>query len=519
MNKKLKLLIMILIAVVQFSFITKISAAISIDDYDCNTFPGSDTSRCIITATGTITVNNVDSNDDMYAYKVLDAYYNPTANTITYEFTTNFQSFINSLSSGNEFENLTVDQYLALTTGDLTTGSTQTNSSLDRLMSLFKNSGYASSMFYQITISGTTGTVTVPSGAYFVYPINSQKIYAAMVGNVEYKVQNGDWELNGATINAKVTSVGVSKTVAKKDTATKAATGSFTVGEVYDNYIDLTVPKYPTNSVAKTFTFTEVIPAGINVSDLETEFTISDGENILTVDRINKKITNSSSQQVGTYSITPSVLGGSTTFTIDFDTDKISANTVTVKYPSSLNSGATIGTTGNTSTVTLTYVGDVYSGTAQLPSTTTAQSTSTVYTYYLTINKYELGDQNKTLNGAVFKLCTTQACSSASDVVWDNIQITENGKITLNGVASGNYYLKEVTAPIGYKLPATPTAITVSNSENTTIINFPNTLASGLPFTGGMGTIIYTLAGVAVVLIVSIIFIIYKRKKDKDNQR
>ena len=98
------------------------------------------------------------------------------------------------------------------------------------------------------------------------------------------------------------------------------------------------------------------------------------------------------------------------------------------------------------------------------------------------------------------------------------ITTDENGEGSLVGIAGGTYYLKEVKAPNGYKLLSSAVAVTIDENTTTTTIDIPNTEASSLPFTGGMGTIIYTIIGFVFIIVVSFIYIIYRKKTIKKNE-
>ena len=93
----------------------------------------------------------------------------------------------------------------------------------------------------------------------------------------------------------------------------------------------------------------------------------------------------------------------------------------------------------------------------------------------------------------------------------------ENGKLDIDGLDLGTYYLRETKAPDGYNLLADPIEITiVDNAGGSALapkVEIPveyveNSSGVELPSTGGMGTtIFYTLGGLlavgAVVLLVT----------------
>lgn len=136
----------------------------------------------IVTDKATLTINKVSSSDSFYAYKIIDVFYNSTTNVVTYEFTTYFKQF---LAQSDVYKSLTLTDYYNLTSGDITSGSTQTSSTLDKLVSKYasylQNNG---SEVYSMTTSGTTASKSLNSGVYLVLPTSTQRIYAVMVGNL-----------------------------------------------------------------------------------------------------------------------------------------------------------------------------------------------------------------------------------------------------------------------------------------------------------------------------------------------
>lgn len=132
------------------------------------------------------------------------------------------------------------------------------------------------------------------------------------------------------------------------------------------------------------------------------------------------------------------------------------------------------------------------------------------------------GDNN-VITGAKFKLYDAQNGGNEIPVVYDDKRqvyrpalegetgvVIEAGKATVDGLASGIYWLQETEAPAGYNLLTERKSVTISNADNTATVT-DNVYASGglqvinetglvLPSTGGMGTtIFYTLGGVLVV--------------------
>ena len=101
--------------------------------------------------------------------------------------------------------------------------------------------------------------------------------------------------------------------------------------------------------------------------------------------------------------------------------------------------------------------------------------------------------------------------------------------LRLNGLKAGTYYLMETQAPEGYNGVTTPIKITITKSDTTDvngwtiskdnqdvtdkIIDIENTTGTILPGTGGMGTVLFTVIGIGLVLIIAASFVISRRKQ------
>lgn len=100
--------------------------------------------------------------------------------------------------------------------------------------------------------------------------------------------------------------------------------------------------------------------------------------------------------------------------------------------------------------------------------------------------------------------------------------------LRLNGLAAGTYWLVEKEAPAGYNKLTAPIKVTITQDgenelkwtvskdnvpEDDKIIDVENTTGTILPGTGGMGTILFTVVGIALVLIIAASFVISRRKR------
>ncbi|MFC6293008.1 hypothetical protein BHU61_11065 [Macrococcus epidermidis] len=111
----------------------------------------------------------------------------------------------------------------------------------------------------------------------------------------------------------------------------------------------------------------------------------------------------------------------------------------------------------------------------------------------LEVKKYEAGNTAKVLSGATFELR-----DSTGKVVMTKTT-DSTGVISFTNLPFGTYTLVETKAPAGYELDATP--ITVEINSTTVVKKDVANNKSMLPNTGGMGTVIFTVVGIGLILL------------------
>lgn len=497
-----KKLLGLLVAVFTFGLVLNVDALTL--STDASVSGTTDTSSRLVTNEAAIMITNAPASDTLVAYKILDTFYNSSTNVITYEFTSDFKAFLNSSST---YKNLTVDEYYNLTSGDITSGSTRTASTLDTLASAY--AGYIKShtvtgveMTYSAS-EGGTGTVA-PAGAYLVLPKVTNNVYAVMVGNIIPTATGSDWVINDASIAAKISSASVTKSVG----SIGHADGTYNIGKEFSYYLVAGVPQYPTNATNKTFTLTDTLGAGIDLSAVST-VVIKDGDTTLTT-QTNGTVVNASNNTVATITIS------GRTITIAFNADYITSNTVTVQYKASLNSSAVLGDAGNLNSATLTYSNDPYgTGTA-----TSTASVASVFTYGIEVLIYANGDKSKVLSGVKFEVYSDAALTNKLG----EFTTDSTGKGRLPGLAEGTYYLKQVSTASGYSLPKDAVTVKVkvegSTASTSTTGYYEAEVAAfeagTLPFTGGPGSILYTVIGMITIISAVLLFVLYSKKKKQE---
>lgn len=451
-----------------------------------------------ITNKATFTVNNVVSTDSFKAYKILDAYYNENANTITYDFTNDFQAY---LKTTTDYKDLTSSDYYSLSSGSLTSGSTLTSSTLDKLVSGFasyiKTNNISGSL---MNVSGNTASLSLEAGSYLILPVSTTKVYSVMVGNLDFTAEDEKyWNLNDETIVAKVSEAKVEKYVDDNKTST-----NHNVGEIYTYTIKATVIQYPTNATNKTFKIVDTLDKSITLTGINTVI-VKDGDTLLTTD--SGVIKNASNKIVATITYSNNIL------TIDFNVDNLTSTNITITYNASLNENANCD--GSKNKVKLIYSNDPYgSGTYE-----TEEKETTVYTYGLRILKYEGTDKTKVLSGAKFEIYSDVELSNKIGEIISG----EDGTATYNGLKAGTYYLKEVSAPSGYRKLNDILTVDIANSDassNSCIyeVQISNTKNGLLPFTGGSGSSSYMVIGGIIILIGTCSMIYYRKKNLVTNE-
>ena len=468
----------------------------------------------IVTDKATLTINKVSSSDSFFAYKIIDVFYNTTTNVITYEFTAEFKQF---LTQSDIYNSLTITDYYNLTSGDITSGSTQTSSTLDKLVSKYASYNANHDPRNSLDVSGTTASANLDAGVYLVLPNSTQRIYAVMVGNLTPKATNSTWQISDFTINAKVSDPSVVKYINKVG----QTVGSYSYGDEVPCILDVTLPQFPTNANGIVILLGDVVDP---IFDLPTfnKFTVKMGDTTLTT-KSDGTVVDSSGNVVATIEIPNTYWTRqleAKVVTLNINYKYLTSTKITVTYNLTLNNYAKVNTTGNQNTAGLVINRDVYNESANATgkgSYIPYYTYTTIYTYGIDLLAYKKNDKSTTLSDMTFDVYKDSSLTQKLGTITTD----SSGKGTLAGVGEGTYYIKNTKAKSGYGLATTTSMkVKISGSVASTTdgyykVEIAVPEAGSLPLTGGSGIVTYIIIGLLIILVAVIGFVLYSKNKDK----
>jgi len=358
--------------------------------------------------------------------------------------------------------------------------------------------------------------------------------------------------VGNVTVSPKAAVPTLSKTVSRdKISYTKGVSTSF--GDTVSFQLDAKLHDRILDFSRYYLEFTDVLPAGLTYTDNSIKVYIRTGGT-------EKLVENTAGNNHYTLNINGQNLA------IEFDDVKSTIKTVTgadavaddhviIKYDTTLDQDAVIGSTGNMNTAKLKYTSDPnHPDSYKTATATTKQENAYVYTYQLKLHKVDGADNTKDLQGASFKLSravsngfefaqidpNTRNITGWTDEENASVLTTDvSGLVTVNGLASTTtYYLKETAAPTSYNpieetirvtINATATldgkldtlsattaygGATVEEIDKTSgsiTIKIPNVKGTVLPSTGGMGTTLFYTVGTGLMLSAAGVLLAKKR--------
>lgn len=196
----------------------------------------------------------------------------------------------------------------------------------------------------------------------------------------------------------------------------------------------------------------------------------------------------------------------------------------------------------NAETITVTYTADLNAAAASKFATALPNSdglyygnnsgmnyepgdTVNVYTYGVNVEKVD-GNTNAPLANAEFTVYTDAEAQNELKVDGKKVVAVTNAQGKADFVLEGStkafafdadstYYVKETKAPEGYTINDTIFTVTIDTTKGVTLVNGEavKNYKPTVPQTGGMGTMMFTFCGAALIACAGVLYFIVRRKK------
>ena len=463
-------------------------------------------------STASITVRNAVENDVLAAYKVVDITYNAAKNTLSHKWNSLFDDYFSQKNSITNSANraYTVDEFAAIK------DSAELKTLLAGLPNYIATNKSISPVDTQtVDADGTATFANLAMGEYFIRPTSTTSVYQLMLQKLEPTVSGGKYVIDDLTFGAKREEVSVDK-AANKTSVTKKEKVTYT--------ITVDIPTYASQAVDKSFYVSDLLPNGLTIDPASIKVQI-DGTDVDTA------AYTLDTTAVAEYTFKLSV-------SAEQYTDNWSANggkQLVITYTATLNdNGTTEVNTKETNKVTFDYSNYPYVENSHKQKTDTVDVT----TFAIKIDKYVKNDEHAKLANAKFDLYRTAThaeviAGSAVNIPYTNVNgiklesdlVTDaNGTATFakyeeNGT-NYDYYLVETRAPSGYNILDNAVKVNFTDTEveataGVYTVKVPNSSGILLPITGGTGTVIFTIIGIALMAGAVVLFVVSRKKAEE----
>lgn len=462
-------------------------------------------------STASITVENAVENDVLAAYKVVDITYNAAKNTLSHEWNSLFDDYFSQTNSITNSANraYTVDEFAALT---------KDSAELKTLLAGLPNYIAAKSISpvdtQTVAADGTATFANLAMGEYFIRPTSTTSVYQLMLQKIEPTVVNGTYVIDDVTFSAKHQEVSVTKT-ADKTSVTKNEKVTYT--------ITVDIPTYATGATDRSFSVSDLLPDGLTID--------TDSINVIL-----KYLGFESTLPEGKYTLDKTATDDYTfKFSVDstqyLDWAGLGGHQLIITYTATLKGDTTTEVNvKETNKVTFDYSNYPYVENSHEQKTDAFDVT----TFAIKIDKYVDGEETNKLAGAKFDLYRTvypgetgvtiphtsiQGIKLEGDKVTDADGVATFEKYEANGT-NYDYYLVETQAPSGYNLLADAVKVNFTDTEVATTagiytVQVPNKSGIQLPITGGTGTVIFTIIGIALMVGAVVLFVVSRKKAEE----
>ncbi len=497
----------------------------------------------------TITLNNPNSNITIVgktfsAYCLFDLNYKVADGAFAYTVNDDFEGFFRDLlhmTDVSSYNKASLDAAAYAHVNALTPNSKALLDFADAAYNWAKDSTHPISAVTHEDASGES--VTLDVGAFGYYLVYGE----ALDGNdnivvSDYMCVTCNSDDVATAVNLKADAPTVDKDVATEDSLDNSTYNDLAVDAglgdtVYFMYTSTVPDMYGYDEY--TFTFNDTLSEGLTFGSISSVTVGSTTVNVGTGD--------------DTYTFTKTEnLDDTTTLTLALNNflNYTEGDAIVVKYTATVNAA---GLTVSENTVDITYSNDPNDSTTNH----TPGSTVHVYNYQFPVYKYTLDseEEEQELAGAKFNLYRVNEDSSTTLLYFvdetyyrlpdatETTGLTEtlvsgdDGMISIRGLDAGTYILEETLAPEGYNLLTDTITVTIAAVTDTTTgeptgdctitskftgsddpastvtqISVQNTTGVELPSTGGIGTTMFTIGGLAILFLAGA-FLVVNRKK------
>ncbi len=352
---------------------------------------------------------------------------------------------------------------------------------------------------------GTVSFANLSAGVYYIVASSDDATYSPMVAVAIDCDDNGNYVASDVTLNAKGTDSDL----------TKEADDTFVyAGEEVTFTITKTIPSYASKFVIYDYT--------TNLSDL-TKATVTVAYS--DVESTDYSFASKTDSEGNT--IENAYVLDLTDIVYDSENDAFdntyAGKTLTITYSATVTSEdgytneATYATNDNDETDTVTVNG--FEGDITLTKTGSDGAKLSGAKFTLTKKGTEATDTTEATEDVVLTFTKNTDGEYVYDATSTNTELVsdENGIIKVVGLDEGTYQFTETEAPDGYSINANIESVTITAAESSvsTTLSVEDSTLIQLPFTGGMGTTIFTVLGVAIMAMAAALFFATKRKNAK----
>lgn len=479
--------------------------------------------------TAEITVEGTEGTGTVTAYKIIDVKIvngQPAQPVYTWS-----QAVAGWIQEQEEFAGYTEDGTVTEQFLNLENGSREIKTFVDSLAAAV--SAGQVSLDPAGSAAAATGGVkfSLPFGSYLFLVTGGVRIYSPGFASVFPEYTEGEgWQAKADTIQVTEKSMEPAIEKTAEDTASQ-------IGGTVSYTLKVTVPQYPEDARDKKMILADYMCDGLTFQEgsLKLYRAGSSGE----IDLDNPVPEEWYSSYEFPEDGRPDPGSGKTqAFAIRIAEDRIASlgTVIYAKYEAEVNENALVLENGEKDNRLLNKAYLVYSnapytedGYYEIPDE------EQVYTYGLRITKTDAQNQEELLPGAEFTLTGKDGLIlfSGENGIYkadprgteDTLVTNSEGKIQISGLDTGTYTLTETKAPAGYPLPGEPrTTIQIQDTDHDGLLDhgatgfyeatITNRKASFiLPKTGGIGTAVFTAAGVLLMGGAVALLAFFSRKK------